>query len=121
MKKTNKIKLIAAAVLFLTVFSINAQNNNVNSAGNYGASITQGAYVNGCYNVRFTLPNDCYAIIYAINNKTGEKTMLVDGDISAGTHGVMFKTNNESSIYNYILEVKDSNINIFQDSAVGNR
>lgn len=120
MKTTNKIKFFAAAVLFLTVISINAQENTISSAGNYGYALYQAEKLNGCYNIKFSLNNDCYAVLYAIDEKTGEKTLLVDGDISEGMHGVMFKSPAPNS-YTCLLEAYDKNGNIIHSSSINVR
>lgn len=109
MKTTNKIKFFAAAVLFLTVFSINAQNLNNSSAGSQVFAVYQGNTNNGCINIKFNLNEDCYAVLYAVDTKTGNKTILVDGDISKGFHGVMFKTaDTAAGSYVCVLEAYDT-------------
>jgi len=117
MKTTNKIKFFAVTALFITIFSINAQENKITSAGNQGCLLYQAEKVNGCYNIKFSLNNDCYAVLYAIDEKTGEKSMLVEGDISEGLHGVMFKTK-QSGSYNCVLEAYDNNGNLLNTSNI---
>lgn len=110
MKTTKIFKTIAVSMFFLTVFSVYAQNINNSSAGDTGYSILHHKTVNDCINIKFSLKNDCYAVMYVIDNHTGEKSMLVDGDISKGTHGVMFKNGkNDIKTYKCILEAYDVN------------
>lgn len=118
MNTTNKIKFFfTVTALFITIFSINAQENNITSAGNHDCLLYQTEKVNGCYNIKFILGNDCYAVLYAVDEITGEKSMLVEGDISAGLHGIMFKTKLTGS-FNCVLEAYNNNGNLLKTSNI---
>lgn len=117
MKTISKIALFTA-FLFFACFSTNAQNTNNSSAGSQGFALFQANSNNECINIKFNLNDDCYAILYAINLQTGAKTMLVDGDISKGLHGVMFKTGKESAKFDCTLEAFDNNGNILHSSKI---
>lgn len=113
-----KITILTFAVLFLTVFNINAQDSCFIPAGKQGNMIYHVANQNGCINIKFNLMDDCYTVLYAIDSQTGAKTMLVDGDISAGSHGVMFKTGNNNHNYEFVLEIFDFSGNITHTSII---
>ncbi|MBZ0203341.1 MAG: hypothetical protein K8I03_10035 [Ignavibacteria bacterium] len=110
MKKTNLFKSFTAAVLVTIAFAANAQS--IEAAESYGYSVYQSANTSStdCINIKFSLKNDCYAKMYVIQSDSAEKIMLVEGDISTGLHGVMFKTGkNDSKTYKCILEAYDVN------------
>lgn len=111
--KTIKIfKIVAFSILFVTAIATNAQTNDLSSGGKHNINIYQNFnnIPNDCINVKFNIKNDCYAKLYLINPISSEKIMLVDGDISAGLHGVMFKSGeNETNMYKCILEAYSVN------------
>lgn len=118
MKKINKITSLALMAFFLTVLSISAQEINITSAGNAGYMIYQGTFQNDCHNIKFSLKEDCYAVLYAVDNQTGDKTMLVDGEISAGEHGVLFKIGNDKRKYSCMMEIYDPTGNVIHTSNI---
>lgn len=43
--------------------------------------------------IKFNLSEDCYVKMFVEDLQTGNKTLLVDGEMSAGKHGIIFKAN----------------------------
>lgn len=111
MKNLKMAKTIAAAAIFVNIFLANASDFTQNTPGNMDYSIYQAVSQNSaeCINIKFRLQNDCYTLLYVTDPVTGEKKMLVEGTISAGEHGVMFKTGStDTKIYNCVLEAYDN-------------
>ena len=111
MKNSKMAKTIAAAALFVNIFAVNASDFTQSTPGNIDYSLYQAVPQNSaeCINIKFTLKNDCYTVLYVIDPVTGEKKMLVDGTISAGQHGVMFKTGAaDTKTYTCVLEAYDN-------------
>ena len=111
MKNSKMAKTIAAAALFVNIFAVNASDFTQSTPGNIDYSLYQAVPQNSaeCINIKFRLKNDCYTVLYVIDPVTGEKKMLVDGTISAGQHGVMFKTGAaDTKTYACVLEAYDT-------------
>lgn len=111
MKNSKMAKTIAAAALFVNIFAVNASDFTRSTLGNIDYSLYQAVSQNSaeCINIKFRLQNDCYTVLYVIDPVTGEKKMLVDGTISAGQHGVMFKTGAaDTKTYTCVLEAYDT-------------
>ncbi len=111
MKNSKMAKTIAAAALFVNIFAVNASDFTQSTTGNIDYSLYQAISQNSaeCINIKFKLQNDCYTVLYVIDPVTGEKKMLVDGTISAGQHGVMFKTGAaDTKTYTFVLEAYDN-------------
>jgi len=111
MKNSKMAKTIAATVFFANIFAANASDFTQSTPGNLDYSLYQAALESSseCINIKFKLQNDCYTVIYVVDPASGEKKMLVDGTISAGQHGVMFKTGAaDTKTYTCVLEAYDN-------------
>ncbi len=111
MKNSKMAKTIAATVFFANIFAANASDFTQSTPGNLDYSLYQAASESSseCINIKFKLQNDCYTILYVVDPASGEKKMLVDGTISAGQHGVMFKTTaGDKGSYNCVFEAYDN-------------
>lgn len=56
--------------------------------------------------IKFRIQEDCFVKLYVTEILTGKVTMLVEGDISSGEKGIIFKSDNpdgsaESRVYEY--------------------
>ncbi len=41
--------------------------------------------------IKFNLIKDCYVKMFAVNTQTGKQILLVDGEMGAGSQGIIFK------------------------------
>jgi len=61
--------------------------------------------------IKFNLIKDCYVKMFAVNTQTGKQILLIDGEMGAGSQGIIFKapgktiSGNESST-NYICTME---------------
>jgi len=46
--------------------------------------------------IKFILEEDCYVKLFVINVPAGKRTYLVDGEMSEGKHGIIFKADKNS-------------------------
>lgn len=51
--------------------------------------------------INFYLMDDCFVKLYTIDQQTGETYLLVEGDMSKGDHGVIFKALTKNGVNNY--------------------
>lgn len=89
-------KLLLFTIIILITACCLTSNISGQSAGNYGENVLLQNFPNPfdiTTTVKFTLKEDCYVKMFVSNGQTRNKSYLVDGEMSAGDHGIVFKTN----------------------------
>lgn len=107
----NIIKFLTVSVFLLTAFISYGQNK---SAGNNSFSLYQYRHAENidCTIIRFNIEQHCYARVYVVDFTDFRTEMLVEGNIGAGEHGVVYKPEVQdysNGNYKCYLEAYDSN------------
>lgn len=89
-----KKNIYAALIILVTALTLNAQTFGKQPGDHESVKMFQN-YPNPfskTTTVKFNLTNDSNIRIFAVNKSTGETIDLADGFVSAGEHGVIFKS-----------------------------
>ena len=83
--------VICFILIFIHVYSTHSfsQATHVNSG--YGLFCKSTDSDTGLINIKFILTEQSYVKIYSVDVETGSIEMIVDGTISEGQHGVIYK------------------------------
>lgn len=102
-----KKNIYAVLIILVTAFTLNAQSYGKQPDNHRPVKVFQN-YPNPfsvTTTVKFTLTEDSNIKIFAVNKISGEKIELADGFVSAGEHGVIFKSP-EGSYAEYICTLQ---------------
>lgn len=101
-----KIKIMLAAAVICICFTgitssagVMAQQPDVNRP--YLLNENQPNPFKETTHINFYLAQDCYVKLYTIDEHNGETHMLVDGEMTAGEHGIVFKALAVNTTKNY--------------------
>jgi hypothetical protein len=105
-----KLNFFTALVLFFAFFTASViAGDKPESNSKYSLYLNSEVISSNCVNIKFNLKEDCYTVVYLLPEDSASRIMLVDGEVSSGTHGVMFKVpeNTSKSSYTCIIEAYD--------------
>lgn len=89
--RSTKLKLIIVFGLLALCLpgSPTAQENGKHE--NYTLSQNSPNPFNDITTIKFSLKEDCYVKLYVTEQQSGKNILLVEGEMSAGEHGIIFK------------------------------